>query len=264
MARVTPCVLLIFALIGYVYCAHTGETDCQRRRRNEQRATRNLTGLLVPECDEHGEYKAMQCFGEAVRGRPFCACYDNEFGQIKGPSRQLRSCNCIREHHDWERSNRGSSRREGGPRCDTTSGEYQPVQCTSTEHWCVDTDTGVQLGEKLRGGCSTDLSQVNCGIGGSHHGHGVGHGDSTHRGGSHEGSGSHHGEDSRRGSSSRHDDDTSDHGTSGSRSGSGSRGASGTRSRSSSSGSRSDSGSRGSSSTSRNTDSDTHRDSSHN
>nr|DAA34697.1 TPA_inf: putative thyropin precursor [Amblyomma variegatum] len=194
MARATACVLAIFALIGYIYCAHTGETDCQRRRRTEQRATRNLTGLLVPECDDHGEYKAIQCFGETVRGRPFCACYDREFGQIKGPSRSLRSCNCIRAHYEWERS-RGSDHRESEPRCDTTSGEYNAVQCSSNEHWCVDRDTGVPLGQRERGGCSTDLSHVSCGIGDSHHGYGDRHNHTTGRGGS------------------SHDHDTSDHGS---------------------------------------------------
>uniref|UniRef100_A0A0C9SEE9 Putative thyropin n=1 Tax=Amblyomma americanum TaxID=6943 RepID=A0A0C9SEE9_AMBAM len=215
MARVTPCVLVVFALIGYIYCAHTGETDCQRRRRNEQRATRNLTGLLVPECDEHGEYKAIQCFGETVRGRPFCACYDREFGQIKGPSRSLRSCNCIRAHHEWEHS-RDSSRRDSEPRCDTTSGEFNPVQCSREEHWCVDRDTGAQLSEKQRGGCATDLSHASCGISDTQHGHGAGHGDSTHRGGSRHSDSSHHDDDS------SHRGSSSSRGTSTSHSGSGS------------------------------------------
>uniref|UniRef100_A0A023FUD9 Putative thyropin n=1 Tax=Amblyomma cajennense TaxID=34607 RepID=A0A023FUD9_AMBCJ len=257
MARVAPCVLVIFALIGYIHCAHTGETDCQRRRRTEQHATRNLTGLLVPECDEHGEYKAIQCFGEAVRGRPFCACYDREFGQIKGPSRSLRSCNCIRAHHEWERS-RDSSRRESEPRCDTTSGEFNPVQCSRDEHWCVDRDTGAQLSEKQRGGCSTDLSQASCGIGDTHHGHGAGHGDSTHRTGSHHDDTSHHDTGSRHGDSTRHSDsshhgdDSSHRGSSSSRSGSGSRSTSGSRSGSDS---HSDSGSHSGSGSQRGSDS---------
>uniref|UniRef100_A0A023FRL5 Putative thyropin n=1 Tax=Amblyomma cajennense TaxID=34607 RepID=A0A023FRL5_AMBCJ len=162
MTRSAPWVLVTFALIGYIYCAHTGETDCQRRRRNEQRATRNLTGLLVPECDERGEYKAIQCFGEVVGGgRPFCACYDREFGQIKGPSRKLRSCNCVREHYEWERR-RGANRGDE-PRCNGTSGEYNPVQCSTDQHWCVDSDTGALLGNKQAGGCSSDLSHISCG-----------------------------------------------------------------------------------------------------
>lgn len=214
MARISFFTLAIFALVGCVYCASTRETDCQRRRRTEQGATRNLTGLLVPECDEHGNYKAIQCFGETVRGgRPFCACYDNEFGQIKGPSRNLRSCNCIRDHHEWE--HRARSQQGPEPRCDATSGEYNPLQCDVSSHWCVETDSGRQLGERQPGGCSDNLSSISCGVGGTHHGH-----DGDHSG-SH---GDHHSGTSHRGSSS-HDDRTSQRsGTSGSRGTSGSSG----------------------------------------
>ncbi|KAL3184257.1 hypothetical protein MRX96_032142 [Rhipicephalus microplus] len=222
MTRISFFTLTVFALIGYVYCASTRETDCQRRRRNEQRATRNLTGLLVPECDEDGNYKAIQCFGETVRGgRPFCACYDNEFGQIKGPSRNLRSCNCIRAHHEWERQSR--SQRVPEPRCDATSGEYNAVQCDVTSHWCVEPDSGRQLGERQSGGCSDNLSSVSCGVGGTHHGHDAPH--TGYRSGDHSASnGDHHRGTSHHGTSA-HDDRTSQRsGSSGSRGSSGSSG----------------------------------------
>lgn len=209
MTRIGFVTLAVFALVGYVFCASTRETDCQRRRRTEQSATRNLTGLLVPECDEHGNYKAIQCFGETVRGgRPFCACYDNEFGQIKGPSRNLRSCNCIRDHHEWE--HRSRSQRGWEPRCDTTSGEYNPVQCDVGEHWCVEPDSGRQLGERQPGGCSDNLSAISCGIDGTHHGHQGGSQRGSH-GTTHHGSSAHDDRTSQRGGSSG-----SSHGTSGS------------------------------------------------
>ncbi|XP_037576006.1 U24-ctenitoxin-Pn1a [Dermacentor silvarum] len=196
--------LAIFAFVGYAFCASTGETDCQRRRRNEQRATRNLTGLLVPECDEQGNYKAIQCFGEAVRGRPFCACYDNEFGQIKGPSRSLKSCNCIRDHHEWQQ--RSSSQKGPEPLCNVTSGEYNALQCDVDSHWCVDTDSGRQEGERQPGGCSSNLSAISCGVGGTHHGHG-----DSHSGSSHHGTSSHQGRSgsSHQGSSGHHTGDSS-------------------------------------------------------
>ncbi|XP_075555252.1 U20-hexatoxin-Hi1a-like [Dermacentor variabilis] len=217
MTRTVFLALAIFALVGYAVCASTRETDCQRRRRNEQGATRNLTGLLVPECDEHGNYKAIQCFGEAVRGRPFCACYDNEFGQIKGPSRSLRSCNCVRDHHEWQQRSRSQKGPE--PRCDATSGEYNAVQCDVGEHWCVDRDTGRQEGERQPGGCSSDLSAISCGVGGTHHGHGDSHGSSSHHGGSghHDSSGSSsHGTSSHHGGSGSSQQGSSDHHSGGS------------------------------------------------
>lgn len=187
MNRINFLTLAICTLVGYVLCTPTGETDCQRRRRNEQSATGNLSGLLVPECDEHGNYKPIQCFGETIRGRRFCACYDKEFGQIKGPSRSLRSCNCVVAYHEWEHT--PASERGSEPHCNATSGEYNPVQCNTTDHWCVETDSGRLLGAKMHGGCSTDLSNISCGIDGTHHGHHGSHGQSPH--GSH--SDSHHG-----------------------------------------------------------------------
>uniref|UniRef100_A0A224YF04 Thyropin n=1 Tax=Rhipicephalus zambeziensis TaxID=60191 RepID=A0A224YF04_9ACAR len=222
MARISFFTLAIFALVGYVYCASTRETDCQRRRRTEQGATRNLTGLLVPECDEHGNYKAIQCFGQTVRGgRPFCACYDTEFGQIKGPSRNLRSCNCIREHHEWERRSRSQQGPE--PRCDATSGEYNPMQCDVSSHWCVETDSGRQLGERQPGGCSESLSSNSCGVGGTHHGHNASQ--PRHHGGDHSGShGDHHRGTSHDGTSSHGDHTSQRSGSSGSRGTSGSSG----------------------------------------
>uniref|UniRef100_A0A023GB76 Thyroglobulin type-1 domain-containing protein n=1 Tax=Amblyomma triste TaxID=251400 RepID=A0A023GB76_AMBTT len=219
MLRTAPCTIAIFALVSCIYCATTRESDCQRRRRTEQRVTRNQAGLLVPECDENGEYLAIQCFGQTVGGgRPFCACYDREFGQIKAPSRHLKSCNCIRKHHEWEH-NRGRQS-ENEPRCNATSGEFNAVQCSHSEHWCVDRDSGVLLGEKRSGGCTSDLSEESCGIGGDRHGHGAGRGDPTYRGGSsqhdagaHQGGSARHTEGSDTESTSRYEDDTAHHGT---------------------------------------------------
>lgn len=162
MSRFTDVLLTLFALIGLASAAPNRPTDCERRRLEELQSTRNLTGIVVPECDEHGEYRPMQCFGDAIRGgRPYCACYDREFGQIKGPSRKLLSCNCIRRHHDWT-NNRGLERGYE-PRCNSTTGQYDPAQCNSTHHWCVHEETGNQYGYERVGGCSTDLSRLDCG-----------------------------------------------------------------------------------------------------
>ncbi|KAL1487395.1 hypothetical protein MTO96_030971 [Rhipicephalus appendiculatus] len=194
MTRINFIALATCALVGYVLCASTGETDCQRRRRTEQSATSNLTGLLVPECAS-----ALATTTSSV--------------QIKGPSRNLRSCNCIVAYHEWE--HKSPEERGSEPHCNTTSGEYNPVQCNSTDHWCVEPDSGRLLGAKMTGGCSSDLSSMSCGIDGTHHGHHGSHSDSHHgsHGDSHHGShgDSHHGAhgDSHTGTSHH---DSSNHG----------------------------------------------------
>ncbi|XP_077536540.1 U20-hexatoxin-Hi1a-like [Haemaphysalis longicornis] len=189
--------ILILACVAFASCAPAGETDCQRRRR-EQSATGNHTGLLVPECDEHGHYLPIQCFGQATDGSRFCACYDKDFGQIKAPSKKVKSCNCIRKHHDWQQQN--ATHRENEPRCNTTTGEFQEVQCTSTHHWCVDKETGDHLGTEMSGGCDIDLSFITCGADGTHHGH------TEHHDGPHHGSVSEHGAGSHHGASPEHGD----------------------------------------------------------
>lgn len=208
MIRLTLCIFGISAIIGLTYEASLTSarlTDCQRRREREQRVTHNLSlGLLVPECDENGEYLSRQCFGQAVRGPPFCACYDRDFGQIKGPSRKIVACDCIRAHHEWERT-RGRPRRSA-PRCNTTSGEFDPVQCDDTKHWCVDTYTGEKKGIEMDGGCRTDLTAAPCARPGSHEGHVSAHGHASHQGTSTRHSGPHPGRPIRSSGSRHHDD----------------------------------------------------------
>lgn len=209
MTRILLCFVVIGAFFADSLAASVPLTDCQRRREREQRVTQtqNLTGLVVPECDENGEYLPKQCFGQAVRGPPFCACYDREFGQIKAPSRKIVSCHCIREHHEWQRTSR--TQRGNEPRCNGTSGEFHAVQCNATHHWCVNTTSGVQHGPQMQGGCSSDLSSMTCGIGGPHHGH---HDDSTHRGAqAHHGDSSDHHDTTRHSGSSTQHGDTSHH-----------------------------------------------------
>ncbi|XP_077536659.1 U20-hexatoxin-Hi1a-like [Haemaphysalis longicornis] len=185
-------VIAIFALMGLASASPTQRSDCEQRRDEVLTSTHNVTGIVVPDCDEHGEYRPLQCFGDAIGGgRPYCACYDRQFGQIKGPSRKLLSCNCIRTHHDWE-NNREFDRRSE-PRCNSTTGEFDPMQCNSTHHWCVHEETGNQYGYERIGGCSTDLSTFTCGRDiflrqpGAHHddsthgGESSSHGDPTHK-----------------------------------------------------------------------------------
>lgn len=178
MNYITNLLIAIFAFIGHTSGASTGKTDCERRRLEAFQSTHNLTDLLVPFCDEHGEYLPLQCFGDIIEGRPFCACYDRDFGQIKEPSRKIVSCNCIRLHHDWEHNR--ELERGNEPRCNSTSGEFDPVQCNATHHWCVHEETGNKFGYERSGGCSTDISRVTCGRDAFLHVPGSNHGDSGH------------------------------------------------------------------------------------
>ncbi|XP_077537869.1 saxiphilin-like [Haemaphysalis longicornis] len=219
MTRILLICVVTCAFFADSLAASVPLTDCQRRRERELRVTQtqNLTGLVVPECDENGEYLPKQCFGQAVRGPPFCACYDKEFGQIKAPSRKIVSCNCIRQHHEWQRISR--SQRGDEPRCNGTSGEFHAVQCSATHHWCVNTTSGVPNGELLPGGCSTDLSSITCAIGGTHHGHE----DHGHHGGAH----AHHGGSSDQHNSTHSGESSTQHGDTSHQGGSGESGHSG-------------------------------------
>lgn len=157
--------IFVFAVsfIVYINCGPTRQSgqshqaslsDCQQRRDREARV--NISSPITIECNEDGTYKALQCFGTPVKNKGrFCACYDNDYNQIKGPSTKLKSCNCVREYHE-KTHHRGSQQPANVhiPSCDTVTGEYEKKQCDDSHHWCVNSDTGAQLGQKLEGGCS--------------------------------------------------------------------------------------------------------------
>ncbi|KAG0421449.1 hypothetical protein HPB47_002656, partial [Ixodes persulcatus] len=77
-------------------------SDCEQRKQREERNTSPLA--IHIECNPDGSYKPMQCFGDPKQPRRMCACYDQEYDQIKAPSRQLKSCNCLAEHHEKSKS----------------------------------------------------------------------------------------------------------------------------------------------------------------
>ena len=62
--------------------------------------SKNLVpGRVIPECDENGEYKNKQCFGEATKGPSFCSCWAPNGDIITSPSRTLKSCKCHVSSH---------------------------------------------------------------------------------------------------------------------------------------------------------------------
>uniref|UniRef100_A0A0K8RBA1 Putative two thyropin domains protein n=1 Tax=Ixodes ricinus TaxID=34613 RepID=A0A0K8RBA1_IXORI len=154
--------IVVFAIcfVVYINCVPTQVanhgasrplSDCEQRKQREERNTSPLAIRI--ECNPDGSYKPLQCFGNPDQPRRMCACYDQEYDQIKAPSRQLKSCNCLVEHHEKSKS---TARQVGVevPKCDLTTGYYEQVQCNNQHHWCVDRENGTQLGTKQNGGCA--------------------------------------------------------------------------------------------------------------
>ncbi|CAN7998362.1 unnamed protein product, partial [Ixodes hexagonus] len=132
-------------------------SDCEQRKQRESRVTGALA--INIECNPDGSYKPIQCFGAATERHRRCACYTQEYDQIRAPSTQLKSCNCIVEHHE---KSKPTSLQVGAeiPKCNLTSGYYEEMQCNEQQHWCVDKDHGTPLGEKRPGGCAVASSDT--------------------------------------------------------------------------------------------------------
>ncbi|XP_054720321.1 U24-ctenitoxin-Pn1a-like isoform X2 [Uloborus diversus] len=121
------CILVVtFCLAGIALAL----TECEEHRQREQQS--NTKVKLVPECDENGDYKPLQCF----QGSPFCMCWRKDGSHITEPSRKLKSCGCI-VHRD-----EAVSRHLIGnyhPQCEE-DGTYSRTQCHGSVGycWCVD------------------------------------------------------------------------------------------------------------------------------
>uniref|UniRef100_A0A0K8RA73 Putative two thyropin domains protein n=1 Tax=Ixodes ricinus TaxID=34613 RepID=A0A0K8RA73_IXORI len=161
--------IVVFAIcfVVYINCVPTRVanhgasrplSDCEQRKQREERNTGPLA--IHIECNPDGSYKPMQCFGNPDQPRRMCACYDQEYDQIKAPSRQLKSCNCLAEHHEKSKSTHSQVGDEI-PKCNLTSGYYQQMQCNTQHHWCVDPESGTALGERRSGGC-TEAARDHC------------------------------------------------------------------------------------------------------
>ncbi|KAI1284860.1 U24-ctenitoxin-Pn1a [Halotydeus destructor] len=134
-------------------------TACQEHRRREEgtRGTPSVTGRLIPECDENGDYKGLQCHGVSTNGRRFCQCWDKDGTIVTSPSQRTTSCDCHLARHAV--TNPPGGRRLVGsmaPSCNR-DGTYASRQCHGSTGlcWCADAN-GNQVGNSTRDAASLD------------------------------------------------------------------------------------------------------------
>ncbi|XP_041942977.1 nidogen-2 isoform X6 [Alosa sapidissima] len=125
------------------------KTHCERHRDSAQTSQDgfSLVGAFVPECDEAGQYRPLQCHGSTGH----CWCVDVQGQERAGtrapPSSPRPNCNeperpktqCEHHRDGAQTSQDGFSLGAFVPECDE-AGQYHPLQCHgSTGHcWCVD------------------------------------------------------------------------------------------------------------------------------
>uniref|UniRef100_A0A224X890 Putative ctenitoxin-like protein n=1 Tax=Megacormus gertschi TaxID=1843536 RepID=A0A224X890_9SCOR len=139
--------LLVILSIVYVVYARE-KSECEVHREREQKNT--ALGRLIPECEENGDYKGLQCHG----GTRYCQCWDKEGHPITAPSMNVKACECHREKKVAEDKSKGMV---GAfiPTCED-NGHYSKMQCWGSTGtcWCVD-ETGKKTSEPTR-------DEVNC------------------------------------------------------------------------------------------------------
>uniref|UniRef100_A0A6Q2XZ54 Nidogen 2a (osteonidogen) n=1 Tax=Esox lucius TaxID=8010 RepID=A0A6Q2XZ54_ESOLU len=151
------------------------KTDCEHHRDSVQTTSPEgypIVGAFVPQCDEHGQYRDLQCHGSTGH----CWCVDNRgqerAGTRKAPGAGQPNCNepgensfitCLKQHL----SNSVQTTSPEGypivgafvPQCDE-HGQYRDLQCHgSTGHcWCVDNRGQERAGTRKAPGAG----QPNC------------------------------------------------------------------------------------------------------
>uniref|UniRef100_A0A1D0C023 U20-hexatoxin-Hi1a n=1 Tax=Hadronyche infensa TaxID=153481 RepID=TK1A_HADIN len=137
--------LIIVILAAFVNGAQE-KTECQQHRERETRSRAPLPLRLIPECDENGEYKPLQCFKDSK----FCACWDKTGQPMTEPKQGIKACECIvqRETVQKIRGLIGAFT----PQCEE-DGKYSKMQCHgSTGHcWCVEQVSGRNVTAPVRG-----------------------------------------------------------------------------------------------------------------
>uniref|UniRef100_A0A3B4DXX7 Nidogen 2a (osteonidogen) n=1 Tax=Pygocentrus nattereri TaxID=42514 RepID=A0A3B4DXX7_PYGNA len=129
------------------------KTQCEHHRDGLQsgQAGVPLVGAFIPQCDEEGRYRPLQCHGSTGH----CWCVDSRGQERAGtrtpPGSPPTDCNApvhperpktqCEQHRDSLKSGSGRTPLAGAfiPECDE-EGQYRPLQCHgSTGHcWCVD------------------------------------------------------------------------------------------------------------------------------
>ncbi|XP_023226464.1 U24-ctenitoxin-Pn1a-like [Centruroides sculpturatus] len=108
---------------------------------HRERTRKTPGSKIVPECDENGDYKELQCHSAH---RSMCQCWDKDGSIIAGFRQNIVNCKCI--VHKIKASRR-KQKNVFVPRCEE-NGNYAPKQCFGDTGmcWCVDSD-GKRLGE---------------------------------------------------------------------------------------------------------------------
>uniref|UniRef100_A0A482ZDX7 U33-Liphistoxin-Lm1a_1 n=1 Tax=Liphistius malayanus TaxID=1203467 RepID=A0A482ZDX7_9ARAC len=136
-----------FVLMVCLMCAYGAErkTECQEHRERESKSNAPLPLRLIPECDEQGDYKPLQCFKDSK----FCACWDKSGQPVTQASQKTKACDCIVQKSAAEKKVLVGAFR---PQCEE-DGKFKLTQCHgSTGHcWCVDPATGRNTTTPVRG-----------------------------------------------------------------------------------------------------------------
>ncbi|KAB5562577.1 hypothetical protein PHYPO_G00019510 [Pangasianodon hypophthalmus] len=151
------------------------KTPCEQHRdRAQSRVDASpVAGAFIPQCDEEGQYRSLQCHGSTGH----CWCVDSRGQERAGtrtpPGTPPRNCDipvvAVPTQHPQtvcERWRASLMEHYGGrpgpqhflPQCDT-SGEFTPVQCygDTSYCWCVDKDgrevPGTRSHDKVKPAC---------------------------------------------------------------------------------------------------------------
>ncbi|KAG8181182.1 hypothetical protein JTE90_010954 [Oedothorax gibbosus] len=137
--------LLVVGVLVSVCVADTELTECQQHRDRESRSNAPLPMRLIPECDDNGDYKPLQCF----QNSEFCACWDKAGNPLTQPSKKVKHCECLAKKIDAEANPMPGKFK---PRCED-DGKYQKHQCHGSTGfcWCAHPETGEQTSAPARG-----------------------------------------------------------------------------------------------------------------
>uniref|UniRef100_A0A482ZC70 U56-Theraphotoxin-Sfo1a_1 n=1 Tax=Selenotholus foelschei TaxID=1905327 RepID=A0A482ZC70_9ARAC len=121
------------------------KTECEKHRERETNSRAPLPMRLIPECDENGDYKPLQCFKDSN----FCACWDKTGEAMTDPSNKIKACDCIVQRETTHRKRLIGAY---APQCQE-DGKYTKIQCHgSTGHcWCAEEHSGAKITEPTRG-----------------------------------------------------------------------------------------------------------------
>ncbi|XP_076878390.1 saxiphilin-like [Brachyhypopomus gauderio] len=137
---------LLFGLLLWslqlVSSAHV-KTKCEQERAKEM--DKHLIGAFIPQCDEEGNYRPLQCSGSTG----YCWCVNSMGQKIAGtntpPGHPPSNCRAAppKSKCEQERDNATVRHLIGAfiPQCDE-NGNYRPLQCWgSTGYcWCVNSN----------------------------------------------------------------------------------------------------------------------------